>query len=175
MKRFKHYWNLAPALVMMAILATSVAAFGQQITGDIRGIVTDPSGAVVPGAKVEIKNTDQNAVLRRLTTGSDGSYVGTYLPVGNYQVTVTAQGFQSVAVNKVVLNVNDRRVVDVALKVGSSEQTVDVQESAVNVNLESPSSEGLINGTQISQLSVLSRSFVQLVTLMPGVSHNMAG
>jgi Carboxypeptidase regulatory-like domain len=167
-------WNVPLSIVAIAILATSIAAFGQQITGDIRGIVTDPSGAVVPGAKVEIKNTDQNAVLRTLTTGNDGSYVASTLPVGNYQVTVTAQGFRTVSINKIALNVNDRRVVDVALKVGSSDQTVEVRESPVQVNLETNSSEGLINGTQISQLSVLSRNFIQLVTLMPGVSQNMA-
>lgn len=174
MNRFKRSWNLALAITAIVILAASTSAFGQQITGDIRGIVTDPSGAVVAGAAVEIKNVDQNAVLRTLKTGSDGSYVGTYLPIGNYEVTVTAQGFRTVTINKIVLNVNDRRVVDVTLKVGSSDQSVEVQESAVQVNLDSPSSEGLINGTQISQLSVLSRSFVQLVTLMPGVSQNMA-
>ena len=174
MNHLKRSWNLALAIAAIVILAASTSAFGQQITGDIRGIVTDPLGAVVTGATVQIKNTDQNAVLRTLKSGNDGSYVGTYLPVGNYEVTVAAPGFRSVTVSKIVLNVNDRRVLDVVLKVGSSDQSVEVRESAVEVNLDSPSSEGLINGTQISQLSVLSRSFVQLVTLMPGVSQNMA-
>jgi hypothetical protein len=174
MKYWKKHWTFGPAIVAIVMIAASITVLGQQITGDIRGTVTDSSGAVVAGATVEIKNTDQNAVLRTLKTGKDGSYVGTYLPVGNYQVTVTAQGFKTVTISKIALNVNDRRVVDISLKVGSSDQTVEVRESAVQVNLDSATSEGLINGTQISQLSVLSRNFVQLVTLMPGVSQNMA-
>lgn len=165
------HWTAALAAV---ILIATTAAFAQQITGDIRGTVTDPSGAVVPGATVEVRNTDQNAVLRTLKTGNDGSYVGTYLPAGKYQIKVTAQGFQTVTISGITLNVNDRRVVDVPLKIGAANQTVEVNESALHVNLDSPTMEGVINGTQISQLSVLSRNFVQLVTLMPGVSQNMA-
>ncbi len=68
-----------------------------------------------------------------------------------------------------MLDVNDHRVVDVILKVARAGETVNVGASRVAVNLEKASSEGVINGTQIRELSVLSRNFVQLVTLQPGV------
>jgi len=161
-------------LSLIVLLGCATLASAQQITGDIRGTVKDPSGAVIPGATVEITNTDQNAVLRTVKTDKDGSYVGTYLPAGNYQIKVTAAGFQTETISGIPLNVNDRRVIDIPLKVGATAETVEVAANALQVNLESNSSEGVINGTQISQLSVLSRNFLQLVTLMPGVSQNMA-
>jgi len=71
-------------LSLIVLLGCATLASAQQITGDIRGTVKDPSGAVIPGATVEITNTDQNAVLRTVKTDKDGSYVGTYLPAGNY-------------------------------------------------------------------------------------------
>lgn len=160
--------------VMFGFLLCVVSLGVSQVTtGDIRGIVKDPSGAVVSGATVQVINTDQNATLRTLKTGADGSYVAAILPVGRYQLVVEAPGFQKFTAN-LMLDVNDRRVVDVNLKVGHAGETVNVQENPVEVNLETSSSEGLINGTQIRELAVLSRNFVQLVTLQPGVSSDMA-
>jgi hypothetical protein len=174
MNCFKRRWNLPLALVAIIILATSIAAFAQDITGDIRGIVHDPSGAVISGAKVQIINMDRNTVTRDLTTGADGSYVATYLPVGHYKVTVTAKGFATYTASDIVINVNDRRNVDAKLQVGSAADTVNVQESPVQIDTETSESAGVLNGTQIRELAVLSRNFVQLVTLQPGVSSDMA-
>ena len=152
----------------------AIACAAQDITGDIRGTVYDPSGAVVGGAKVQIINTERNVTARSLMTGTDGSYTAAVLPAGKYQIRVDAAGFAPFIANDIVLNLNDRRVYDIRLKVGTPEQTVTVSESPLEVNLEDNSATGLINGTQIRELSVLSRNFVQLVTLMPGVSSNMA-
>ncbi|GAC1646015.1 MAG: hypothetical protein NVS9B15_03830 [Acidobacteriaceae bacterium] len=159
---------------LLAMVIASLCCCAQETSGNILGTVHDPSGALVPNATVEIKNTDQNAVLRTVTTGKDGSYNAPDLPVGHYQITVTASGFRSFTGNNLMLNVNDRRVVDVPLSVGSTSDTVNVQESAVAVDLNSPEAAGLINGTQIRELSVLSRNFVQLVALMPGVTTDFA-
>lgn len=166
--RFKVFYCVALCSLLCCV------AIGQEITGDIRGIVKDPSGAVVPRASVKIINTDQGTTIRQITTGHDGSYVGSTLPVGHYQIVVEAPGFQRYVANNIVLNLNDRRVYDISLKVGTAEQQVTVSESPVQVNLDDNTSAGLINGTQIRELSVLSRNFVQLVTLMPGVSQNIA-
>ena len=155
------------------VFLTAVAA-AQEITGDIRGVVKDPSGALVSGAKVNIINTDRNGTIRSLTTGADGSYAATYLPVGRYQVTIEAAGFRKYIANDIVLNVNDHRIVDVALQVGNAAETVTVQEAATSVDLDSPESAGVLSGTQVRELSVLSRNFIQLVTLQPGVASDMA-
>jgi hypothetical protein len=152
----------------------AICCAAQETTGDIRGTVYDQSGAVVSGANVQIINTERNIVERSVKTGSDGSYNAPVLPLGRYQIRVDASGFASFIANAIVLNLNDRRVYDIRLKVGTPEQKVTVTESPVEVNLEDNSASGLMNGTQIRELSVLSRNFVQLVTLMPGVSSNMA-
>jgi len=162
------------AVLTLLFCLFSTLGVAQEITADIRGTVYDPSGAVVSGAKVQVVNTDRNIVERKLTTGSDGAYNAPVLPLGHYKLVVDAQGFSQYVVNNIVLNLNDRRVYDVKLTVGTSEQQVTVSESPVQVNLDDNTSAGLMNGTQIRELSVLSRNFVQLVTLMPGVSANMA-
>jgi hypothetical protein len=109
--------RLVQALLIVVLVG---AAGAQEITGDIRGIVTDASGAVVSGADVQIVNVDRDTVIRDLKTGADGSYVAAYLPVGKYRVTVTASGFATHNATDIVLNVNDRRTVDVKLKVGAA-------------------------------------------------------
>ncbi|MBV9437758.1 MAG: carboxypeptidase regulatory-like domain-containing protein, partial [Acidobacteria bacterium] len=151
-----------------------IGATAQEITADMRGTVYDPSGAVVSGAKVQIINTDRNFTERSITTSADGAYNAALLPLGRYQIRVDAPGFATYVANDIVLNLNDRRLYDIKLKVGSAEQSVTVTEGPIQVNLEDNTSAGLINGNQIRELSVLSRNFVQLVTLMPGVSQNTA-
>jgi Carboxypeptidase regulatory-like domain len=166
--------GFAVLLALSLLLALAIPLCAQQTTGDIRGIVHDPSGAVVSGATVSIFNIDQNTKVRSVTTGADGTYVAPTLPVGRYKVVVSASGFDEVTVNDIPVNINDRRTVDVQLKIGGAKEVVNVQDSNVQVNLNTSSTEGLMTGTQIRELAVLSRNFVQLVALQPGVTTDMA-
>ncbi|MGH9523074.1 MAG: carboxypeptidase regulatory-like domain-containing protein [Terriglobales bacterium] len=161
-------------VVAVTLLLAAALSFGQEITGDIRGTVHDPSGAVVSGATVQVVNTDRNIVVRKVVTGSDGAYNATVLPIGHYEVKVDAPGFSPYTATGIVLNVNDHKTYDVTLKVGSQSQAVTVTESPVEVNLQNNTASGLINGTQIRELSVLSRTFIQLVTLNPGVASDLS-
>jgi hypothetical protein len=163
--------------LMFAFLLSSFFAMlcsAQEVTGDIRGIVRDPSGALVVGATVQIINTDRNAVIRQVTTGADGSYVAPYLPVGRYEVVVEAAGFKKFVGSGVVLNVNDHRIVDAALQVGSASASVTVEESAVAVDLDTSEAAGLISGTQVRELALATRNYEQLLVLQPGVSTALA-
>jgi len=159
-------------VVIVALTAGFLVA--QEITGDIRGIVKDPSGAAISGASVQITNTDRNAVLREVNSGADGTYVATSLPIGHYQIVVEATGFKKLITKDIVLNVNDHRIMDAQLQVGGAAETVNVEASPVAPELETSESAGVLNGTQIRELSVLSRNFIQLVTLQPGVASDMA-
>lgn len=107
-------------LTVLFVVCLATVTSAQEITGDIRGIVRDSSGAVVSGARVDVVNTDRNAVIRSLTTDASGAYVAPLLPPGHYKVTVTAAGFQQYNATDIVLNVNDRRVIDVTLAVGAN-------------------------------------------------------
>jgi len=169
----KKSWLQFVAVLMSALVLTAVG-IAQEITGDIRGIVKDPSGAVVSGATVQIINTDRGRTERTITTGPDGSYVASTLPIGHYQVAVSAAGFQKYIANDIVLNVNDRRTVDVKLQVGTTNEVVTVQGSQAAVDLDTPAAAGLITGTQIRELAINTRNFAQLVALSPGVSTNLA-
>ena len=159
-------------VMVVAILAGF--AFTQEITGDIRGVVQDASGAVISGATVTINNTDRNAAIRTLTTGSDGSYVAPYLPVGHYQVLVEAPNFKKYIGENIVLNVNDHRIVDVHLQVGSASQTVTVEAAPTTVDLGTSEAAGLVTGTQIREQALSTRNYEQLLVLQPGVSSALA-
>lgn len=162
------------SVVFFVVACATALAFAQQITGDIRGVVKDSQGAVVAGAKVSVINTERNETMRTITTGSDGSYVAANLPVGHYQVVVEASGFKKLVTKNIVLDVNDHRIVDAQLQVGAAGETVNVEEAPVAVDLETSAASGLLNGTQIRELSVVSRNFIQLVTLQPGVASDLA-
>jgi hypothetical protein len=162
------------SLIGLCFALVAVFAWSQEITGDIRGFVRDPSGAFVSGATVEVINTDRDMVIRAIKTGADGGYVAPLLPVGHYKVVVKAEGFKEYDVRDIVINVNDRRVVDVSLQVGTTSQTVDVTSAPTPVDLETAAASGLVTGTQIRETGILTRNYEQLVSLVPGISSNLA-
>lgn len=145
-------------------------ASAQEITGTILGTVTDSSGAVVRGAKVTVTNVDRNSVIRTLTTNSSGAYVAPVLPIGHYSVSVSAPGFKTFTKTNLELNVSDRLSVNASLVPGSEAQTVNVEAEPLQVDTQSATATGLINGTQIRELALSARNYEELVALMPGVS-----
>jgi hypothetical protein len=168
--------RFAPACLSLALMAGfGVTAFGQGITGSIVGAVQDPSGSAIPNAKVTITNTDRNAVIRTATTGADGNYSAPLLPFGHYSVTVEAQGFKKSIKSAIELNVADNLTVDVRLEVGDVQQQVTVEANPVQVELQGATAQGLIEGKQITELSLNARNYEQLVALMPGVTYTDTG
>ncbi|HWC17626.1 MAG TPA: carboxypeptidase regulatory-like domain-containing protein, partial [Terriglobales bacterium] len=146
------------------------AAVAQEITGSIAGTVHDPQGAVVPGATVTVTDTDKGIVIRTLKTSSGGDFAVPFLPVGHYSLSVQAPGFQKYLQSGIALNANDKLTFSPTLAVGSTEQTVEVQANTTQIELQSAQAAGLINGTQIRELSLNNRNYEQLVLLQPGVS-----
>ncbi|HZE80965.1 MAG TPA: TonB-dependent receptor [Candidatus Polarisedimenticolia bacterium] len=161
------------ALLSLLCLCGGLAR-SQEITGQIRGIVTDSSKAVIANATVTITNKDRNLVLRTVETNSAGEYVAPFLPVGRYSVTVEFKGFKKFVKNDIELNVSDRLAVDAALETGALTETVSVESDPLEVNLQSVAMEGLISGTQVRELPLNNRNYEQLVTLQPGVTSNAA-
>ena len=160
------------ALLLVVFLATGLCGpvSAQEITGSIIGTVTDSSGAAVAGAKVTIRNLDKNVVLRTVTTESNGQYLATYLPIGRYEVVAEAPSFKKSVYSNIVLNVADKLTINLALEVGSISETVTVDANPLQVELQSATAGGLINGTQVRELALNGRNWEQLVTLTPGVS-----
>ena len=162
------FWTVCFLVVSSGFLCA------QEITGDIRGFVKDPSGAALSGATVEVMNTDRNTVIRTLKTDASGNYVAAYLPIGHYKVTVKAQGFKQFDAKDLVINVHDRLTVDANLQVGGAAETVSVSESSTQVDLDNATASGLMTGNQVRQLTLVTRNYEQLVAALPGVSTNLA-
>lgn len=158
-----------------ALFALPMVCLAQDITGSIVGNVTDPSGSGIAGAKVTITNTDRNAVMREVTSGNDGDYSAPLLPIGHYSVTVEAKGFKKSIKKDIELNVNDKLTIDARLEVGDVQAEVTVEADSTQVQLQSPTAQGLITGTQIRELSLNARNYEQLVALMPGVVFTGTG
>jgi hypothetical protein len=158
--------------LFLFVVSLSTIAFGQNVTGTISGTVSDPKGGVVPNAGVTVTNADQKVAVRRITTDERGEYVAALLPVGRYTVTVEAQGFKKVVHSGIVLNVDDRLLVNFTLDVGSLSETVSVEANALHVDTESATASGVISGLQLRELSLNSRNYAQLVLLVPGASDS---
>ncbi|HTS70730.1 MAG TPA: TonB-dependent receptor [Terriglobia bacterium] len=156
-----------PLLAVFAILLGIQLAYCQT-AGTITGTVLDSSGSVVPGASVTITNVDKGVVARSITTGAGGIYVAEALPVGTYQVSVTAAGFQTTVSSNVMLNVADRLEVNFSLKVGTTKQTVEVTGTVAQVQTQTGEVSQIVSTTQMSQLPIVDRNFMELQQTVPG-------
>ncbi len=161
--------SISCALLVIA-LAVPRSASAADITGSIVGTVTDPSGAQVSGATVSITNVDRNRTERTLTTDLHGNFAAELLPIGRYSISIEAKGFKKASLTGIVLNVNDKLTFPVTLAVGSVNEVVTVQESPLDVQLQSAEQSTTITGKQIRDLTLNNRNYEQLLTLMPGVS-----
>src|SRR5438093_8387593 len=156
-------------LAAFLALMVSVPAYAQKITGTIRGTVTDPTGAVIPGAKVTVKNED-TGLTRSANTTSAGIYSFAELPVGSYRIEVEYTGFKSEVRSRITLDVADTRAVDVQLAAGDVTEVVTVEVPAVAVKTVGADVSGLVTGQEVRALPLNGRNFMQLTLLQPGVS-----
>src|SRR5712691_4518874 len=157
--------NLTCLLITIAI-SFSVAA--QQITGNIRGSVVDPSGAVVQAATVTAKQTE-TGLARMATTNQEGAYLLVELPVGHYQMEVEAPGFKKYLQEGISLNVNETATVPVHLAVGTETQRVKVQSDAQLIQSTVSNLGKVVLERELLDLPLNGRNFSQLGLLQPGV------
>src|SRR5580698_6877557 len=148
------------------------AAFAHDISGTIEGSILDPTSAPVPHAKVSIKLIDRNQVVRTITTDAGGDYSAPLIPIGNYSIKVEAAGFKTEDRTGIVLNVNDDLKINITLQVGAITETVEVKSQANQVELGTAANATTIEGVQVRELTLSTRNYEQLVSLMPGVSAN---
>jgi Carboxypeptidase regulatory-like domain len=160
---------LATLILGSATLPTP-AAFAQAVSvngGSIQGTITDNSGAVVPGATVVVTGLDTGSKAT-VTTDSRGYWSLGPLNPGNYEVAVSAQGFQKTDV-KTVIHTGTATSGNFKLIVGSSAQTVEVNAGAVQLNTDQAGVSDVITGQQIKNLPVNGRNFLDLAQIEPGV------
>ena len=158
-------------VVALLVLSLASTAFSQAVTGSISGTVKDSTGAVLPGAQVVLLNQD-TGFTRTVQSDAAGRYVATSLPLGDYQVTATLQGFQTMVRSGIVLTVAREAVVDLELSVGAVTQTVEVFGEAALIDTTSATVSGLVDQEQIRDLPLNGRSLTDLTLLNPGVFYN---
>lgn len=156
-------------LVVCMIGCLSGAALqAQEITGNISGTVTDPSGSVIPGASVTATNTGTGA-QRATQTTSAGVFFLNNLSVGNYKLSVESTGFKRYEASNIRLDVNDRLNFAVHLEIGAVTEAVEVSASAAQLQTETGEVSNLIGSAQTQAMPLNGRVFSQLVDLVPGV------
>ncbi len=159
-------WLLLTLCIVALLTAPMVA---QKTSGTLRGVVTDPSGAVLANVPVVVTNTE-TGVERTVTTNTQGEYVAPELTVGTYKVTVKAPNFKESVSTDIDLHTSSTQVLNVQLQVGSASEQVTVAATEVQVQTDSASLGEVVTGEQVRELPLNGRSFVQLTQLQPGVS-----
>jgi hypothetical protein len=153
-------------------LAQAATIRAQEITATIAGTVTDQSGAPLPGVSVIAKNLGKG-VTTEAVTSTTGRYTLPYLINGDYEITFTMSGFKTHVARNITLHVNDRLEVGASLGVQGVTETVEVNASAQLIQ-PSPAVQNLMGSTQVQELPLNNRNFVQLATLVPGVSSSLS-
>ena len=157
-------------VVFLALLGATLflgVAFGQINRANLNGTVTDPSGASIPNAQVEVVAPD-TGLKRQTTTGSSGVYSISSLPTGSYDLTVTGNGFKTFEERGIELSVGQTRTVNVQLVVGAPTTTVEVRASAQALESNNAEISTVIRTGQVENIPLNGRDWSLLMTLAPG-------
>ncbi len=160
----------AVALFLFPLLLTARLGFSQGITGDILGTVQDPTGGVVPGARVTLTAVDTGLKFEA-TSDEGGNYLFAELKPGHYSLQATKEGFQTATVSNIELLVGQRPRVDMTLQIGAVAQSIEVSAGGVQLLDTQTSTMGqVIQEKPVQELPLNGRNFIQLAVLSPGVA-----
>ena len=161
-------------VVSLALLSALVPSFMAQTggTGALTGTITDASGAVVPNATVTAMSADTGQ-SRTATTGADGTYNLNLLPPGNYRVRIEAMGFKAVEIPAVKVNVTESGVLDRALEVGATTQTVTVEGSVETIQTTSSTLGTVANARTVTELPLNTRNYTNLLSMTAGANSSV--
>ena len=164
-------------------LLLTFCALAQSDRGTITGTVVDPAAAVVPGAKIVVRNVDNGAVFETTTTGT-GDYTLTSLPAGKYEVSVEANGFKKLTRENIAVEVAQTTRVDLAVQVGASTETITVSTEAPMLRTENAEQSMNVSGEKVNDLPLNFgggggagggiRNWLSFMYLAPGVSGTNA-
>src|SRR5262244_3541516 len=150
------------------LFAPFLLAYGQATTS-LRGVISDPTGAVIPGAVVSLTNTG-TGFKRQALTNEEGLYQFLQAPPGTYQVTVEKDGFATAARENVQLQVNTPGTLDLRMELGSTTEVVSVEADATAINTVDASIGNPFSEQQVRQLPLGTRNVVELLSLQVGVT-----
>ena len=160
--------NLA-ALITLGLVFSTVAHGQVMGSAAISGTVTDPSNAVIPGAKVTVVQNG-TSMTRTVVTNASGRYELPSLPPADYAVNVQAAGFKDF-VESVTLLADQSRALNIQMAVGTESQRVTVQATAAMVNTVTPTLSQVIDQSRVTNLPLLGRNPATLTLLVPGTTN----
>jgi Carboxypeptidase regulatory-like domain len=164
---------LAVCLFLTLAMICNLDGVRADVTGAILGEVRDPSGSVVAGVKIVVTNTQTN-LSEETVSAADGSYHFLALPAGTYQLVATGTGFQQFTTTDIVVKVNDQLRIDIAMKVGSVQEHVNVSASALQVETQNTQLGDVIDSKKMLALPLNGRSYIDLLGLQAGVAPGTA-
>ena len=156
------------AIGLSLAVALTVFAAAQNTNGRVIGIVTDPQGAAVPGAKATVTNVGTNVNWNTMTDDK-GNYQVLDVPIGMYTVTIESRGFAKAKTEPQELTINQALRIDIHMKVGGVNEVVDVQSQASQVETVNPTIGGTVTGKPIQDLPLNGRNTLDLALTQPGV------
>ena len=160
-------WKVLSLSILL--LCVACVALAQAGRGSISGVVSDPSGAIVPGAQVVLRNPATGVTQHTVTSGA-GLYTFISLNPGVYQVTASGTGFKSVEQDKITVNVDQVTEVNITLQVGAATETVTVTEGVALVEPTNSTVGSLIPAEAIDRVPLLYRNVFDLIQLSAGVT-----
>lgn len=164
-------------MILFSVFASLGLAInlGAQIRGaSLNGTVTDPSGASIPRAKVEVLSPS-TGFTRQVVTGSGGVYSVTLLPIGTYTVTISAEGFKMFRATGVVLSVGEVRTLNARLQLGTTSQVVEVHASVAALQTSNAEMATVIQPEAVENIPLNGRDYSSLEWLAPGAVNIGSG
>ena len=159
---------LMTALLLACLAVLALPAWAQVYSGSLTGVVTDPTGAVVPGAKVTVTDVTKG-YAHSATTDGVGRYLVTNLPPSTYKLSIESPGFKTSVRDGIVLDVNQRASLDVQLEIGQAVQSVEVVGSAAVLATQDAAQGQELNRAFVNDLPLVGRAVFDLAFLAPGV------
>jgi hypothetical protein len=162
--------------VNFALLVTifSSAALAQTFRGSIQGIVTDSSGAAVPGAQIKVFSPG-TGLSRSISANDQGEYVASELPLGTYSVTVEKQGYRTTTLTQIPVSVGAPARADVKLTTGMVQEVVEVSADVPLVETSSNTTGATLEAAEVADLPVNGRDYTKLLELVPGATSDPVG
>lgn len=162
------------ALSFLVVASIVAPAFAQVDRANLRGAVTDTTGALLPHIQVTVEYP-QTGFSRTITTSEAGAYVLAGLPLGECVVLASANGFETKRITGVRLNVGDSKTIDITMGLKGVEQVLSVSATAVTLDRDSASTGGLVSREQIKDLPINGRNWAGLMILVPGAVNTGGG
>lgn len=171
-KRRRH--SMLALFSLCLLFLSGATALAQQTSANLVGTLTDANSAVVPNAKIKITNLATGAA-RDAVSDESGNYALSFLPAGDYELTITAQGYKTKKIERLTLQVSQTLRQDFAMDIGAVTETVSITATGVQLQTENTTVGTVIDSAKIVELPLNGRNFVQLAQLIPGVQTGTPG